>query len=67
MQLTSEKALELLNNSRGMAKDDYWIEHSICVGNTADVIVHELGLAEDFAKKLGNISGGGKGKGDGRG
>ena len=24
MKLTSEKALELLNEARGMAKDDYW-------------------------------------------
>lgn len=35
MKLTSAKALELLNNSRGLTKDDNWITYSICVGNSA--------------------------------
>ncbi len=67
MQLTSEKALELLNNSRGMAKDDYWIEHSICVGNTAGVIAKALGMDEDMAKTLGYIHDIGKRNGYGPG
>ena len=55
MKLTSEKALELLNEARGMAESDYWIEHSICVGNTAAVIAKALNLDEDMAKTLGLI------------
>ena len=55
MKLTSEKALELLNESRGMTESDKWIEHSICVGNTAGVIAKALNLDEDKAKTLGYI------------
>ena len=55
MKLTTEKALELLNQARGKAKDDNWIEHSICVGNTAGVIAKALNIDEDFAKTLGYI------------
>ena len=55
MILTSEKALKLLNQARGMAPDDYWIEHSICVGNTAGVIAKALNLDIDKAKALGYI------------
>ena len=67
MKLTSEKALELLNEARGMAKDDYWIEHSICVGNTAAVIAKALNLDEDMAKTLGYIHDIGKRNGYGPG
>ena len=38
MKLTVEKALEMLENSRGKTKDDHWIDHSICVGNSAGKI-----------------------------
>lgn len=55
MKLTSEKALELLENSRGLAEDDNWITHCICVGNSASKIVQKLNLDEDFAKTLGYI------------
>lgn len=54
-KLTSQKALELLNNSKGLAEDDNWIEHSICVGNTAGKIAEALKLDKDFAKTLGYI------------
>lgn len=65
--MTSEKALELLNEARGMAKDDYWIEHSICVGNTASIIAKALNLDEDKAKTLGYIHDIGKRNGYGAG
>lgn len=55
MKLTSKKALGLLNESRGLAPDDNWIEHSICVGETAGVIAKALGMDEDLAKTLGYI------------
>lgn len=42
MKLTSAKALELLNNSRGLTKDDNWITYSICVGNSAAKIAQKL-------------------------
>ena len=42
MKLTSKKALELLNNSRGKTPHDGWIDHSICVGNTAFIIAKAL-------------------------
>ena len=53
MKLTSEKALELLDEARGKAKDDHWIEHSICVGNTAEIIAKKLNLDSEKAKTLG--------------
>lgn len=55
MKLTSEKALKLLENSRGLAKNDNWITHCICVGNSAGKIAQKLNLDEDFAKTLGYI------------
>lgn len=55
MKLTSDKALELLENSRGLAEDDNWITHCICVGNSASKIAQKLNLDEDFAKTLGYI------------
>ena len=55
MTLTSEKALELLKNSKGLAKDDNWIKHCICVGNAAEKIADKLNLDTDFAKTLGYI------------
>jgi len=55
MKLTSKEALELLDNSRGLAEDDNWITHCICVGNSAGKIAQRLNLDEDFAKTLGYI------------
>ena len=55
MILTSSKALELLEASKGMAENDNWIYHSICVGNTAGKIAEALALDIDFAKTLGYI------------
>lgn len=55
MKLTSNMALELLENSRGLAESDKWIEHCICVGNSAAKIAKSLELDEDFAKTLGYI------------
>lgn len=67
MKLNSNKALQLLNNSRGLAKDDGWIAHSICVGNSAGKIAKKLNLDEDFAKTLGYIHDIGKRNGFGPG
>lgn len=66
MKLTSEKALELLDQARGLAPDDFWIGHSICVGNTAGIIAKALGMDEGVAKTLGFIHDIGKRNGWGR-
>lgn len=42
MILTSEKALDLLEQAKGKAPDDNWILHSICVGDTASKIAEAL-------------------------
>ncbi len=55
MKLTIEEAWILLNNSRGLARDDYWIEHSICVGKSAGIIAKALHLDADYATTLGYI------------
>lgn len=55
MKLTSKEALKLLESSKGLATNDYWIKHCICVGNTAGKIAKSLNLDEDFAKTLGYV------------
>ena len=55
MKLTSSEALKLLENARKNVENDRWINHSICVGNTAGIIAKALHLDEDFAKTLGYI------------
>ena len=47
MKLTSEKAIMLLKDCKGMAKNDEWIKHSICIGNAAGVIAKALKLDEE--------------------
>lgn len=42
MKLTVEKALQMLENYRGKTENDMWIEHCICVGNTAGKIAQAL-------------------------
>ena len=42
MKLTSKEARELLEEERPKQKDDRWIEHCICVGNTAGKIAQAL-------------------------
>ena len=55
MILTSSKALELLEESKGMGESDRYIYHSVCVGNAAGKIAEALGLDVDLAKTLGYI------------
>ena len=55
MELSCKDALALLNNCKGMVKNDNLITHSICVGNTAGVIAKSLNLDEDYAKTLGYV------------
>lgn len=60
MKLTSKKALEMLENARGKTPHDGWINHSICVGNSAGIIAEALNKKEykldvDLAKTLGYI------------
>lgn len=55
MKLTSSEALKMLENARENAENDRWINHSICVGNTAGIIAKALHLDEDYAKTLGYI------------
>lgn len=52
MKINSLEARELLEMERKKTKDDRWIDHSICVGNTAGTIAKALQLDEDFAKTL---------------
>ena len=42
MKLTVEQALQMLENCRGKTESDKWIEHCICVGNTAGKIAKAL-------------------------
>ena len=54
MKLTSNEALDLLNSKRQKSEYIGWIEHSICVGNTAGKIAKALDLDEDYrGKKIG--------------
>ncbi len=55
MKLTSKEALDMLENARGKTKSDGWINHSICVGNSAGKIAEALKLDVEFAKTLGYI------------
>ena len=56
MKLTSKEALKLIEKEQGKKQgNERWINHSICVGNTASVIAKALNLDEDFAKTLGYI------------
>ena len=63
MKLTSKDALEMLENFRTKMQDTGWIDHSICVGNTAGKIAESLGLDIDKSKTLGYIHDIGKGLG----
>lgn len=42
MKLTSKEAKEILENYRGKTENDMWIDHCICVGNTAGKIAQAL-------------------------
>ena len=64
MRLTSEEALNMLNEARGNSADDHWIEHSICVGKSAGIIAETLNLDADYATTLGYIHDIGKSVGE---
>lgn len=64
MKLTAEKALELIENFRNKVEDTGWIDHCICVGNSAGKIAESLKLDVDKAKTLGYIHDIGKGIGE---
>ncbi len=55
MKLTVEKARKMLEEARGKTPDDHWINHSICVGTSAEKIAEKLNLDVDYAKTLGYI------------
>ncbi len=42
MKLTSNQALKLIQNYRGKTENDRWIDHCICVGNSAGKIAKAL-------------------------
>lgn len=72
MILTSKKARELLEIERKTTKDDRWIEHSICVGDSAGRIAKALkekgyNVDVDKAITLGYIHDIGKYNGESRG
>ena len=64
MKLTSDKALEMLENAKGKTESDGWIIHSICVGNCASKIAKALNLDSELAKTLGYIHDIGKSVGE---
>lgn len=64
MKLTSEKALEMLEEAKGKTPHDGWIYHSICVGNSAFKIAEALKLDGEKAKTLGYIHDIGKSVGE---
>lgn len=64
MKLTSDMALELLNDAENTTTDLGWIQHSKCVGETAGIIAEKLDLDIDKAKTLGYIHDIGKKDGD---
>lgn len=66
MKLTVEKAREMLEEARKKASDDHWINHSICVGDSAGKIAEKLNLDVDYAKILGYIHDIGRSVGDGK-
>ena len=56
MKLTLEKAKELLNHAKEVAKKDGFIGHCNCVGDTAAVIAKAIGLENpDYARALGYV------------
>ena len=60
MKLTSKEAKKMLEDARGKTENDGWIEHSICVGDSAGRIAEALNkngydLDVDKAIKLGFI------------
>ena len=72
MILTSKEARELLEIERKNAKDDRWIEHSICVGDSAGILAKALkekgyNVDVDKAITLGYIHDIGKYNGESRG
>ena len=72
MILTSKEARNLLEIERKNAKDDRWIEHSICVGDSAGILAKALNekgynIDVDKAITLGYIHDIGKYNGESRG
>jgi len=72
MKLTRSEALNMLENLRKEVNDDRWIEHSICVGNTAGRIAQalcdkEINVDIDKAITLGYIHDIGKYNGESKG
>lgn len=64
MKLSSDKALEMLENAKGKTESDEWIIHSICVGDCASKIAKALNLDSELAKTLGYIHDIGKSVGE---
>jgi len=55
MKLTSKEARNILEQERSNAKEDMWIEHCICVGDTAGIIAKNLmkkGIDVDVDKTI---------------
>ena len=48
MKLTSKKALQMLEDTRKDFENQGWIDHSICVGNSAGKITRALNSSYFF-------------------
>jgi len=55
VKLTSVEAKRMLNSYRGKSFSDAWIDHSMCVGDSAYIIAKELNMDAEKAKTLGYI------------
>ena len=51
MKLTSNEALKMIEDFRKELGNPYWVDHSVCVGNTAGVIAKAL---EEKGYKVGS-------------
>ena len=55
MKLTSKEVRNILEQERANAKEDIWIEHCVCVGDTAGIIAKNLmekGIDVDVDKTI---------------
>lgn len=65
-EINSRKSKRNVRRIKKKTSNDKWINHSICVGNSAGKIAEKLNLDVDYAKILGYIHDIGRSVGDGK-